>query len=119
MAGKISIAWLKQPEKKDYPAAASVLTLLFDEKAANRYVRRLSKAPISQFKARDILRMCDVSALGIAASDDDRKRILAGKPLSPLLLVRDSRRVIVADGYHRLCTVYTMDENAMIPCKIV
>jgi len=26
--------------------------------------------------------------------------------------------VIIADGYHRLCAVYTFDENAMIPCKI-
>jgi len=28
-------------------------------------------------------------------------------------------RVIVADGYHRLCAVYSYDEDAVIPCKIV
>ena len=41
--------------------------------------------------------------------------------ISPLLLVRDKTggRVIIADGYHRLCAVYTFDEDAMIPCKIV
>jgi len=27
--------------------------------------------------------------------------------------------VIVADGYHRLCAVYQIDEDAWIPCKIV
>jgi hypothetical protein len=25
---------------------------------------------------------------------------------------------IIADGYHRLCAVYSLDENAVIPCKI-
>jgi hypothetical protein len=38
-----------------------------------------------------------------------------------LLLVRHPRtgRVIVAGGFHRLCTVYTFDQTAMIPRKIV
>jgi len=37
------------------------------------------------------------------------------------LLCRDKDRgkLIIADGYHRLCAVYTFDEDAMIPCKIV
>jgi hypothetical protein len=41
--------------------------------------------------------------------------------LSPLLLVRDTRtsKLIIADGYHRLCAVYMFDEDAVIPCKIV
>jgi hypothetical protein len=38
-----------------------------------------------------------------------------------LLLVRDNAngKVIIADGYHRLCAVYSLDEDAVIPCKIV
>jgi hypothetical protein len=28
-------------------------------------------------------------------------------------------RLIIADGYHRLCAVYGFDEDAVIPCKIV
>jgi hypothetical protein len=37
------------------------------------------------------------------------------------LLCRDVEhgKVIIADGYHRLCAVYTFDEDAMIPCQIV
>jgi hypothetical protein len=27
--------------------------------------------------------------------------------------------VIIADGYHRMCAVYAVDEDALIPCKIV
>jgi hypothetical protein len=53
--------------------------------------------------------------------EHDRKKILAGKSLSPLLLVRapNNPKVIIADGYHRLCAVYAFDEDALIPCKIV
>ena len=49
------------------------------------------------------------------------KKIHSGKPLSPLLLVRlpELGKVMVADGYHRLCAVYTLDEDAIILCKIV
>jgi len=30
-----------------------------------------------------------------------------------------SEEVIIADGYHRMCAVYSFDEDALIPCKIV
>jgi len=37
------------------------------------------------------------------------------------LLCRDAAhgKLIIADGYHRLCAVYTFDEDAMIPCQII
>jgi hypothetical protein len=49
------------------------------------------------------------------------KVINDGGSFSPILLVRDTNhgKVIVADGYHRVCAVYTFDEDAVIPCKIV
>jgi disulfide oxidoreductase YuzD len=48
-------------------------------------------------------------------------KILQREKLSPLLLVRDTERskLVIADGYHRLCSVYQFDEDAWIPCKIV
>jgi hypothetical protein len=46
---------------------------------------------------------------------------MAGEKLSPLLLYRGQRngKLVIADGYHRLCAVYHFDEDAMIPCKII
>ena len=40
--------------------------------------------------------------------------------LSPLLLIRNPNQgpVVIADGYHRLCAIYSFDEDAVIPCKI-
>jgi hypothetical protein len=123
MAKEIEIKWLAEPEDHDYPAAGTYLGLLYDKPAAARYVARLRRAPMSKFKARDIFRASGLSLLGISNShvEHDRKKILAGKSLSPLLLVRapNNQKVIIADGYHRLCAVYSFDEDALIPCKIV
>jgi len=123
MADEIQIKWLKDAEDHDYPAALSYLSLLFDEAAAAKLVERLRKAPVSQFKAKDIFRASGLSLLGVSNSHvtQDRKKILAGQSLSPLLLVRAASNevVIIADGYHRMCAVYTFDEDALIPCKIV
>lgn len=120
---KDSIRWLDEPEDHNYPAAASYLGLLIDEADANAVVARLRVAPMARFKAKDILRASRLNLLG--ASNDHIEKNLAkvedGKPLSPLLLVRDPalRAVIVADGYHRLCAIYRLDEDAWIPCRIV
>ena len=117
------IVWRSIPEEHDYPAAVSYLTLIYDQRAAYRFAERLRRAPISNFKAKDILRASGLSVMGISNSHvkKDQKKILSGHALSPVLLVRDRNhgRVIIADGYHRLCAVYTFNEDAIIPCKIV
>jgi hypothetical protein len=123
MPDNVEIKWLADPEESDYPAALSYLCLLYDESAAAAHVDKLKRASICQFKAKDIFRASSLSLLGISNAhvEKDRGKIESGKQLSPLLLVRDSSngRVIIADGYHRLCAVYSYDENALIPCKIV
>lgn len=78
----------------------------------------------SEFAAKDIVRASKLSLLGVSDGhvQRDRQKIAAGEKLSPLLLVRgspESAVVIIADGYHRLCGVYAVDEDAVVPCKIV
>jgi len=115
------IAWRKEPEPHDYPAALSYLKLHYEPKLAKQFVRRLRRAVVTEFKAKDIFRSSGLSLLGVSNShvERDQQKIHAGEPLSPLLLVRGDGRVIIADGYHRLCAVYARDEDAIIPCKIV
>jgi hypothetical protein len=40
--------------------------------------------------------------------------------LSPVLLVRvpDEARLLVADGYHRVCAAYLRNEDEPVPCQI-
>ena len=123
MSRPFKIGWLEEPEPHDYPAAVSYLSLIYDAKRARRLVHALKAAPVVQFKAKDILRASTLPLLGGSNShvEKDAKKVRAGSKLSPVLLVRDSAsgRVIIADGYHRVCAVYGFDEDAVIPCKIV
>ena len=120
---KTDIRWLDEPEAHDYPAARSYLSLVCEEADARRYVKQLKRARASSFKAKDIFRASGLSRLGVSnlRVENDRRKILSGRKLSPLLLVRNPKlgKVIVADGYHRLCAVYGFDEDALIPCRIV
>ncbi|HUO43598.1 MAG TPA: hypothetical protein VMT94_01650 [Burkholderiales bacterium] len=123
MGKKTRIKWLDESEEQDYPAAESFLNLIYDARTAAKYVRQLRRAAVIEFKAKDIFRASGLSLLGVSNFhvEKDREKILDGAKLSPILLVRDSRRgrVVVADGYHRMCAVYSFDEDAVIPCSIV
>jgi hypothetical protein len=123
MVKRDKIEWRSQPEDHDYPAAESYLRLLYTDRSAAASVRRLRRAPVARFKAKDLFRASGLSLLGISNSHvrKDQASIRSGQALSPLLLVRTGNhsKVIIADGYHRLCAVYSFDEDALIPCKIV
>lgn len=117
------IAWLPAPEEKNYPAALSYLSLLHPEAEAARLVARLRKAKLVEFKAKDIFRASQLSLLGVSNSHVklNQKKIRKSIHLSPLLLVRDpaNGKVVIADGYHRLCAIYQTHEDIWIRCKIV
>jgi hypothetical protein len=117
------IHWLAEPEAHNYPAALSYLSLVCEPSLAEARVQLLRDASMTVFKSKDIFRASGLSLLGVSNSHVKRNtdKIEDGKALSPILLVRDTAlgRVIVADGYHRLCAVYQYHEDAEIPCKIV
>jgi hypothetical protein len=119
----IKIKWLDEPQKHDYPAAQSYLSLLLKPRTAKRLVQKMADAESLEFAAKDIFRASQVPLLGRSDSDVARncKLIAQKQPISPLLLCRDPEhgKLIIADGYHRLCAVYTFDEDAMILCRIV
>lgn len=118
-----TILWLDDVEEHDYPAAESYLRLIYQDKLARQFVKSLRKTDIVEFKAKDIFRASELSLLGVSNShvEKDSKKIAKGTALSPLLLVRDSAlgKVVVADGYHRMCAIYLVNEDALIHCKIV
>jgi hypothetical protein len=119
---KVEIKWLSDPEEHDYTTAKSYLSLIYDEPVVNTYVEKLRRAPISEIKAKDIFRASGLSLLGISNAhvEKDQRKIESGQELSPFLLIRDSThgKAIIADGYHRLCAIYSYDEDAIIPCRI-
>ena len=118
-----NIRWRPDAKEQDYPAAESFLSILYSEERVAEMLSKLKRAAIVQFKARDIFRASQLSLLGVSSShvEKDRIRIRKEKRLSPLLLVRDEHnvKVVIADGYHRLCAIYEFNEEAWIHCKIV
>lgn len=115
--------WKQEPEEHDFPAAADYLSLCFSESDADALVAALRQVGSTTRKAKDLLR---ASGLPLLGRDDpevtkDLTKVAGGSLLSPVLLVRPGvgRPLIVADGYHRICASYHLDENAEIPCRIV
>jgi hypothetical protein len=113
--------WKNEPETQDFPAAESYLSLLLEAAAAAKLVKALRKVQTPEhFAAKDILR---ASGLALLSADDsevatDLSKVKHGEKLSPVLLVRGIP-LWVADGYHRVCASYHIDEKALIPCRIV
>lgn len=113
--------WKVEPDEQDYPAARTYLSLLVGSAAAAKLAKALRKQQeLAHFAAKDILR---ASGLPLLARDDsevvaDFDKIKFGKRLSPVLLVQGIP-LWVADGYHRICTSYHIDEKVLVPCHIV
>jgi len=120
-----TVAWLAKPENHDYQAAEDYLSLIMLPKQAEMYRQKLSDArgDITHRKAKDILRASQLALLGQDNKHvaDDLAKVNAGQALSPILLLRgnDGHPLIVADGYHRVCASYWVDENTDIPCILV
>ena len=119
------IHWLTAPEQHDYPAARSYLALLLSPKEIDDVIARFSKAEITFFKAKDIFRASKFKALRLENRHvaRDLKKIKNGESLSPLLLIRGNlltnTRLTIADGYHRACAAYLLDEDVEVACQII
>lgn len=116
-----TVTWLPEPEDHDFPAAASYLALLGSPPEVTEWVAALRGAARTTFKAKDLLR---ASRLALLPPENphvasDLAKIRAGKPLSPILVVRGDLihglAAQIADGYHRVCASYHTDENTDIP----
>ena len=120
---KKKVKWLREPAAKDYEAAAAFLKLLYPTKKADGWTRKLKRATMSTFLAKDILRASGTPMSEVQAFDwsKQQKEIDDGTPLSPILLIKQDNggHLIVADGFHRLCALFANDQEVKVPCKIV
>jgi hypothetical protein len=120
------VIWKNAPDAHDYPAADNYLSLLVgDGRLRASIVERLQAAPVAHYKAKDLLR---ASREPLLTTDNphvasDLRKIRKGRALSPVLLVRgDLLRgfpLQIADGYHRVCASFWVNENTDIPCRMI
>jgi len=121
---KPTAIWTDAPETDDYPAARDFLSLIMSDAKAAALAAKLKKGRLVRRKAKDILRASGVKLL---PRDNPRvahnlKKVRTGRPMSPVLLVRGDRErnipLTIADGYHRVCASWYIDENTLIPCRL-
>jgi hypothetical protein len=117
--------WKVEPDEHDFPAATDYLTLVVPEQTAAALVDKLKGVEKIDRQAKDLLRASRLTLLPrnnphVAA---DLKKVSGGERLSPVLLVRGQAKkglpLLIADGYHRICASYHLDEDADIPCRLV
>ena len=113
--------WTDKPGAEDFPAAESYLSLLVGTEVAAKLAKALRKErSLKLYAAKDILRAANLPLL---APDDsevaaDLNKVKQGDKLSLVLLVQGVP-LWVADGYHRICASYHLDEKTEVPCRVV
>jgi hypothetical protein len=121
----MAVKWLDEPEAHDYDAAAAYLSMLAENDSVDKTVAALKAAKPVYRKAKDILRAAGLNLLPDTNAHvrSDLAKIGVGRRLAPILLVRGSAvggyALQIADGYHRVCASYLIDENTNIPCHLV
>ncbi len=116
--------WDTESTVHDRTAAANYLSLSASPAQADALADELLRSPLAVRRADDLLR---ASGLELLDKDDaqvakDLKKLKRGEKLAPVLLLRgdvtNGRPLVVADGYHRICASYHVNENTGIPCRI-
>jgi hypothetical protein len=116
--------WKQEPDEHDYPAARDYLSLLLADSAAEHAVQVIQRSSIVVRKAKDLLRASRLPLLSAdnPAVSQDLSKVAAGERLSPVLALRGrlgtNVPLTIADGYHRICASYHLDEDADIPCRL-
>ncbi|WP_241984924.1 MULTISPECIES: hypothetical protein [Cryobacterium] len=119
------LRWRVDVAGHDYAAARSYLSLNAKPKAIDALVKQLRGTRVVHFKAKDLLRGCGLPLLPRSNPDVAKEldRIAAGVQLSPCLIIRGQigkgRVAQIADGYHRICAVNHVDEDAEVPVQII
>jgi hypothetical protein len=121
----LNVRWAQAPAEHDYPAAESFLRLIAGADLIKECASLFSQAPTVHQHAKDILRAAGLPLLSV---DDpevarDLKNVAKGVALTPILLVggdiSSGRALQIADGYHRVCASYHVNENTDIPCRLI
>lgn len=114
------IRWEDDVAEHDYAAAEAYLSLKLTAEATDKAVARLRKAKLTTRRANDILR---ASGLTAAPLDDpgvvkDLLKVIAGTPLSPILVLGGAGGTDIADGFHRVSLVYRINPYGQVPLKL-
>jgi hypothetical protein len=124
-AGDLDIWNIQVADPQNYQDAWDYLKLLMTPIQATQVVNDLKAVSMQNASAKDVLRSSGLVPLGI--EDHIVKQnvlgLIKGDKMDPIMLVRGvferGIRLVVAGGYHRVCTAYLLDVTSTVPCYIV
>jgi hypothetical protein len=114
-----------EPEKQDFQGAKSFLELIAPPAIVEKVIKSFSTADVVEVKAKDVIRAAGLNLLPAKNFhvDRDLRKVADKIALSPILLVRgiatEGVPLIIADGYHRTCALYLLNEDSDIKARIV
>lgn len=115
-------SWSSLPSEDDYAAARRYLSLLLSPPRVDEALELLRAATPAPWPAEAVLRAARLPALRRKHSAEVGavlRRIEAGTPLAPLLLVQDGRgRLEIADGYERACAALLAADGAEVVAQL-
>lgn len=123
-----AVKWMHDVEPHDYDAARNYLTLKYNTRLAEYMVNNLRRAKVTMRRPNDILRATGLPALPISdpGVHRDLMKVLTGKKLSPVLVVDLNPALSedigygsdIADGYHRVSLMYSIDPFSEMPLRV-
>lgn len=102
------VDWMEDCPEGVYREAEDYLVLHFTRETARGLVGRMRYELVEWVGAEDVLRAARLDPIHARAEG----------PQAPILLVRSSVALIIADGYDRVCAA-ALGGNVKIPVKIV
>lgn len=114
-----SLRWKDETDEHNYPAAEEYLSLTRRGREAAMLVEALRGEEYVTFKAKDVMRASRLPLLPMTNPyvRHHLDKLRGGGELSPVLLVRGDP-LTIADGYHRVCTAYWIDQDSPVKAKI-
>ena len=115
------INWSSEVKESNYIGATNYLNLIYPFDIVPTLILKLNVQLLREFEAKDIFR---ASGFNLLPNDNFHVKVTTSHiinevEISPILLIKDKGKLIIADGYHRLCAIYHYNEDSFIQCQIV
>lgn len=104
-------------KQEDFVAAQSFLGLLFPDTSATEIANQFIDIEVTIKNATDILR---AAGYPVPKEHEVENWLNEDETLSPVLLARTlERRLLIVDGYERLCESFELTKDREVPVRLI
>ena len=114
----LAVSWHQKVKEEHIVATADYLSLIFHPSEVEIITKKLYKHDhhIEFHKAKDLLRASGLAPLPESDPEvaEHLTKIREGKALHPVVIVSRKERLYIADGFHRICACYIVNESTEV-----